>query len=88
MQLKTVTPHNVQYNAATNMFEALVTVITGSGQCRYPCAVEGSISMPPSAAAFKRTQQAKSRHTTHRDLRARTLANVTSREDAVLTRAA
>lgn len=70
MRIKTVTPEAISYNPVTNAFEALVDVQTTRGDYRYPCAIEGALIMPLTAAAFKLTQQAKQRHEARDDLRA------------------
>lgn len=88
MQPKALIPQSIQYNAATNMFEALVTLITANGQFRYPCAVEGSLYLPPSAAAFELTQQAKSRHVTRTDLHACTQTKQATLTDPAFKHAA
>ncbi|KIN75181.1 hypothetical protein Z945_9 [Sulfitobacter noctilucae] len=68
MQIKPISPEQITFNPATEMFEALVTVKTAQGTFRYPCAVAGTITTPPMSAAFKLVQQAKQRHRDGNDL--------------------
>ncbi|MGC1504744.1 MAG: hypothetical protein WA782_11465 [Sulfitobacter sp.] len=71
MQIKKVTPDNIRYNPATNMFEANVELRAGGSVYHYPCAIEGALMMPLAMAAFKLTQQAKQRHASGNSLHTR-----------------
>jgi len=52
----------VIYNAATQSFEALVTVYSGDTARRYPCAINAPITMSFDDAATGLTRQALRRH--------------------------
>lgn len=88
MQTRADIPHAIQYNSVTNTFDALVTLFTSEGEYRYPCAVEGAITMPPAAAAFKLTRQAKQRHASQHGLRAEIMPMPVSMTPEVLSQAA
>jgi hypothetical protein len=88
MQFRTNIPTDIRYNAATNMFEALVAVTTDHGQSSYPCAVHGALSMPLKAAAFKLTQHAKQQHLSQNGLRAETVAHDTAVQSMTFRNAA
>jgi hypothetical protein len=53
---------DVVYNAASQSFEALVSIDTGTGLCRYPCAIDAPISMNFTNAAIGLKTQALRRH--------------------------
>ena len=54
---------DVIYNAATQSFEALVTVHDSQGARSYACAIDAPITMPFSDAANGLATQAMRRHT-------------------------
>ena len=54
--------NDVIYNAATQSFEALVTVHDASGQQRYACAIDAPIDMEFRDAAKGLSRQALRRH--------------------------
>ena len=55
---------DVRYNAASQAFEATVTVHDNATVRRYACAIEAPISMTPDAAARGLAKQAIRRHQT------------------------
>ncbi|WP_299027543.1 orotidine 5-phosphate decarboxylase [uncultured Sulfitobacter sp.] len=55
--------NDVIYNAASQCFEALVIVDTGSRTAKYPCAIQAPITMEFDEAAAGLTTQALRRHT-------------------------
>ena len=62
MNTATVELSNVIYNAATQSFEALVTVRNGDTTRKYPCAINAPISMSFEDAALGLSKQALRRH--------------------------
>jgi hypothetical protein len=55
---------DVMYNAATQCFEAMVTVDTGTRTAKYPCEIEAPITMSFEQAAAGLKTQALRRHKT------------------------
>ena len=60
---------NVAYNAAEQMFEAIVTVHDGGAVHRYACAIDAPISMSYARAADGLARQALRKHGAPRGLR-------------------
>jgi hypothetical protein len=54
---------DVIYNASTQCFEALVTVLSGTRTGKYPCAIEAPITMSFEDASDGLMTQALRRHT-------------------------
>jgi hypothetical protein len=62
MQTRPIQLTDVIYNAATQCFEALVTVHDGDRSCKYPCAINAPINMTFEDAAKGLETQAVRRH--------------------------
>ena len=60
---------DVIYNAASQQFEALVTIHGDDQSHRYPCAIDAPISMPFEAAASALSRQAARLHESATGLR-------------------
>ncbi len=64
MQTRPIQLTDVIYNAATQSFEALVTIHDGDRFRKYACAIDAPISMTFEDAAHGLTKQALRRHKT------------------------
>lgn len=62
MQIHQIQLTDVIYNAGTQSFEALVTIIEGERFCKYACAIDAPISMSFEDAAKGLSRQATRRH--------------------------
>jgi len=62
MQTLNIQISDVIYNAATQTFDALVTVKDTTGTVKYPCSIEAPITLPFAEAAKGLKQQAVRRH--------------------------
>lgn len=66
---------DVIYNAASQCFEALVTVSDSALAKQYPCAIEAPITMTFQQAAMGLEKQALRKHSSGRSLFSKTLRN-------------
>ena len=62
MQTRPIQLNDVIYNAASQSFEALVTVHSGETSRKYPCAINAPITMSFQDAAAGLSKQALRRH--------------------------
>jgi hypothetical protein len=76
MQTRPIQLTDVIYNAATQCFEALVTVQDGEQLRRYACAIDAPITMSYRDAADGLSRQALRRHAQKRGLNSEVLRHV------------
>lgn len=76
MQTRPIQMTDVTYNAASQCFEALVTVKDDKRQFRYACAIDAPITMSFRDAADGLSRQAVRRHAQKRGLKSEVLRHV------------
>ena len=86
MQTRPIQLTDVTYNAATQCFEALVTVQDGEQLRRYACAIDAPITMSYRDAADGLSRQALRRHAQKRGLSSEVLRHVPAQRRFASTR--